>query len=199
MKMEEIISIFEKQREYRSKEKGKFITLPIKQLDYIEEDYAKSQDKIRKLQDELKSMEEKLNEARTKRASWSAKYTNLANKTKEELYEEFKERNETKLKSELEWKLDYKRQEMETKYLKKEKELVNNIDNIIEQTVKKRIEKLENIRDDFSKRLSEEKDRYEEKHDLESEKNQGYLIGIAKTRKELINAFNEVIGSESNG
>ena len=61
--------------------------------------------------------------------------------------------------------------------------LEENINNKIESVVKERIEKLEKVRDNFSERLSKEKDRYEEKYDLDSERNQGYLIGIAKQKK----------------
>lgn len=198
MSFEELQKLFELQRENVKKEKGKLITIPVEQLDQMEKEYIEIQKELRDYKEELKKTKQKLEETRSKSKSWQSKYTWQIQKSKEQIRKELSEKLEPQVRKDLEWRLGYKEAELEAKYHQKmidlnveylkKKEKVNDE---IEEVVKERIEKLGKIKEDFANRLSEEKNRYEEKHDLDNERNQGYLIGIAKTRKELIKAFEE--------
>lgn len=204
MSFEEMINLFEKQRENRKKQKGKLITIPVEQLDQIEEEYIKIQKQLKINKEELEKTKEKLAGETSKSKSWMNKYIWQISKSKKEIKKELKEELEPQVRKEIEWKLSNKLRELESEYhqkkinlkseyYQKEMRLEENINNKIESVVKERIEKLEKVRDNFSERLSKEKDRYEEKYDLDSERNQGYLIGIAKTKKEMIKAFDEIL------
>lgn len=180
MSIEELFKLFEKQRENVKKEKGKLITIPVEQLDQMEKEYRNCQLRLRFCREQKDELEKKFKEQVSKTKSWSAKYNYQIRKSKNEIYEELEKEQQAELEKHARNRLNWKEHELEQKYLMKEIQLKSQIKEGIKEVI-----------EDFANRLSEEKNRYEEKHDLDNERNQGYLIGIAKTRKELLKAFEE--------
>lgn len=193
----EIEKLFEKYRKIIEQEKEyKYTKITIEQLNALNDELIKLREENEKLLKENEKISTKLKETKSRATSWCSKYNALATKEKKLIYEDLREKEYQKLYDEIKRKVDFdifkERNSLEREYKNKEIELHNKI----VAGVNNRIDCLERIRDDFSTLLSYEKDRYEEKYDLDNERNQGYLIGIAKTRKTVLEVFDRYISQD---
>lgn len=180
MSFEELQKLFELQRENMKKRTNKVITIPVEQLSQIEQEYINVKKALNIYRNEAEKYKKKYKEQVNKTKSWSAKYNAIIRKEKNEIYDELYHSQQERLEKAAKYHLEYQQQQLEEEYLAKKMDIRQNIKEGIKEVI-----------DTFVDRLSKEKDRYEEQYDLENERNQGYLIGIAKTRKELIKAFEE--------
>lgn len=190
----ELEKLFAKYRDIIAKEKEyKYAKISLEELNTMQDELFKLREENENLKLQNEELEAKYNNSKSKASSWSSKYHALERKEKNSIYNELKEQQFEILKRQardiVEWNADSERNKLELEYEKKKAEL----DITISRKVNERIDNLAKIRDEFSSFLSEEKDRYEEKYDLENERNQGYLIGIAKTRKVMLEAFDRYI------
>lgn len=190
----ELEKLFAKYRDVVAKEKEyKYAKISLEELNTMQDELFKLREENENLKLQNEELEAKYNNSKSKASSWSSKYHALERKEKNSIYNELKEQEFEKLKRQardiVEWNANNEKHKLELEYEKKKSEL----DVIISRKVNERIDNLAKIRAEFSSFLSEEKDRYEEKYDLENERNQGYLIGIAKTRKVMLEVFDKYI------
>lgn len=177
-----IEEMLERYRQLIEKEKDyKYTKITIEELNSLNDELINLRESVEKLQKDNEDLEEKLKKARSGQASWASRYTSLEKryeKIKEgeidDIYEHLKKRAWDKLYRDA----DYEAKKKNNEFLSKEYSELQ--------------EKYKSIRTRFDRYLTEEKNRYEEKYDLEDAHNQGYLIGISKVRKEFLRAYDDV-------
>lgn len=194
----EIEKLFEKYRKIIEQEKEyKYTKITIEELNDLNNELIKLREENEKLLKENEKLSTKLEEAKSRAVSWCSKYNALATKEKKEIYKELEEKTKDKLYDDIKRKVDFdifsERKRLEREYRNKE----INLHNKIVEEVNIRVSNLGKIKEEFLQMLNNEMNRYTEKHELEeNERNQGYLIGIAKTRKTLAQEFDKYIPND---
>lgn len=185
--MNDIVQIFkQKANKVIELEKTKeLIPMKIKQYNDIMDKIMDLENENEELKNKNEKLESDLKKTRHNYQSVNSKYNNLLRKSKNEVYDDLKEKMGDELRRDLSYRY-------EIDYRAKVNEIYSNYAKEVEEETKKRILNIEEAKDLFNKKINEEIDRYVNLYDIEQENNKGYFIGIMKTKKILNEVFNGI-------